>query len=232
MSSSLNLAQQNFARPTSSWPKNSQENTTDLTTIISHIKPHVLIGTSTRAGAFTESAVREMHKHVNRPIILPLSNPTSLHEAVPKDLIHWTNGKALIATGSPFDPVEYQGTTYEVGECNNSVCFPGIGLGCILAKASRLTDAMLLAGVKGMASMAPVLKDEKLPLVPDVDVARSVSVAIAAGVIAQAKKDGVCGEEGIPEIEGWDGDGHEMKQLKSWIEERMWRAEYPEFVKA
>ena len=232
MSDTLNLAQQPFARPSSSWPQGSEENTTDLTTIISHIKPHVLIGTSTRAGAFTESAVREMHKHVDRPIILPLSNPTSLHEAVPEDLIHWTDGKALIATGSPFDPVEYKGTTYEVGECNNSVCFPGIGLGCILSKASRLTDAMLLAGVKGMASMAPILVDEKLPLVPDVEVARSVSLAIAAGVIAQAKKDGVCQEEGVPEIADGDADGHEMEDLKRWIEDRMWRAEYPEFAKA
>ena len=91
---------------------------------------------------------------------------------------------------------------------------------------------MLLAGVKGMASMAPVLKDEKLPLVPDVDIARSVGVAIAAGVIAQAKKDGVCREEGLPEIQEGGKGGHEMDELKRWIEERMWRAEYPEFVKA
>lgn len=214
------MAQKSFARPQDEW---KDKNTTDLASIISEVKPHVLIGTSTQPGAFTESVVKEMAKHFDRPIILPLSNPTDLHEAVPKDLIHWTEGKALIATGSPFDPVSYNGTTYEIGECNNSVCFPGIGLGCILSKAEKLTDEMLLAAVKGVASKAPVLQDERKSLVPDVDVAREVSVAIAAKVIAAGRKMGVLREESVPER---DDD------LPNWIEAKMWQPVYPEYEKA
>jgi malate dehydrogenase (oxaloacetate-decarboxylating) len=213
----LSIAQKPFARAHSEW---DGKNTTDLKSIVAEVKPHVLIGTSTIAGAFSEPVVKEMHKHVDRPIILPLSNPTRLHEAKPVDLIHWTDGKALIATGSPFDPVDYKGQTYEIGECNNSVCFPGIGLACVLSKAKKLTDEMLMAAIKGMASKAPVLKDEKLPLVPDVDIAREVSVAIAASVIREAKRQELIGEVNIP-----DGD------LESWVEGRMWEAEYPEYEK-
>ena len=216
----LSIAQKPFARPKGDW---KGKNTTDLESIVAEVKPHVLIGTSTKASAFTESIVKEMAKHVDRPIILPLSNPTRLHEATPADLIKWTDGKALIATGSPFDPVEHNGTTYEVGECNNSVCFPGIGLGCVLSKAARLTDEMLMAAIKGMASKAPVLKDPTKPLVPDVEVAREVSVAVAAAVIAKAKEQGHCREEGIPDDE---------EEFKKWIEEQMWEPVYPKYEKA
>lgn len=88
--------------------------------MVKEVKPHVLIGTSTKPGSFTEEVVREMASHVERPIILPLSNPTRLHEAKPEDLIKWTDGKALVATGSPFPPAKYNGETYEISECNNS----------------------------------------------------------------------------------------------------------------
>ena len=215
----LSLAQKPFARPSEEW---KGKETKDLASIISEVKPHVLIGTSTRAGAFSEPVVKEMAKHCDRPIILPLSNPTRLHEAKPADLIKWTNGKALIATGSPFDPVEHNGKTYEIGECNNSVCFPGIGLGCILSRAARLSNEMLMAAIKGMASKAPVLQDETKPLVPDVDVAREVSVAIAASVIRQAKIQGLCREQNVP-----DNDD----ELPRWVKAKMWDAVYPEYQK-
>ncbi len=219
MANDLSIAQKPFARPSEEW---EGKETTDLTSVVAEVKPHVLIGTSTQAGAFTESVVKEMAEHVDRPIILPLSNPTKLHEASPADLIKWTDGKAFVATGSPFDPVEYKGTTYEVGECNNSVCFPGIGLGCILSKAARLSDEMLMAAIKGMASKAPVLTDERKPLVPNVDVAREVSVAIATSVIKQAKSQGLCREQHVP-----DNDD----ELSQWVEGQMWDAVYPEYQK-
>lgn len=112
MGDSLMSGQQSFARGDSDW---RDVDTKDLLSIIQKVKPHVLIGTSTKPKAFTEGIVREMAKHVDRPIILPLSNPTQLHEADPKDINQWTKGKALIATGSPFPPVEYDGREYEVG---------------------------------------------------------------------------------------------------------------------
>lgn len=215
----LSLAQTPFARPHSEW---TDTNTTDLKSIVSQVHPHVLIGTSTIGGAFTESVVREMHTHVERPIILPLSNPTRLHEATPSDLIHWTQGAALIATGSPFDPVEFNGQIYEIGECNNSVCFPGIGLGCVLSKATKLTDEMLMAAVKGVASKAPVVNDERKPLVPDVGDAREVSVAIAVNVIREARRQGLVREGDVP-------DSDDEGELEEWVKARMWVAEYPEY---
>ncbi len=112
MGDNLMSGQQPFAREDSEW---QDADTKDLFSIIRKVKPHVLIGTSTKPKAFTEDIVREMAKHVDRPIILPLSNPTRLHEADPKDINQWTKGKALIATGSPFPPVEYDGKEYEVG---------------------------------------------------------------------------------------------------------------------
>lgn len=112
MGENLTHGQLPFAREDSDW---QDSNSKDLLSVIKKVKPHVLIGTSTKPRAFTEEVVREMAKHVDRPIILPLSNPTRLHEADPKDINEWTEGKALIATGSPFPPVEYKGRQYEVG---------------------------------------------------------------------------------------------------------------------
>lgn len=109
----LTPGQLSFAREDSEW-KGKEHG--DLLSVIKEVKPHILIGTSTRPKSFTEEIVKEMAKHVDRPIILPLSNPTKLHEVVPKDIYEWTRGKALMATGSPFPPVEYDGQQYEVGE--------------------------------------------------------------------------------------------------------------------
>ena len=133
--------------------------------VVKNVKPNVLIGTSTVPGSFTKEIVQEMARHVQRPIVLPLSNPTRLHEAVPRDLLHWTDGKALVATGSPFDPVKgpwgKDGKEIEIvpAECNNSVVFPGIALGSVLSRAKLVTDEMLVAAVEGVASMAPSQDD-------------------------------------------------------------------------
>ena len=158
-----------------------------------------------------------MSSHVSRPIIFPLSNPTRLHEASPSDINNWSKGKALIATGSPFPPVTYEGRTYEVAECNNSTCFPGIGLGCVLSRSKLLSDKMLVAAVKALAAQSPALKDPDKGLLPDVVNVREISVHIARAVIKQAVEEGLATEEGIPSDD---------VELEEWIREQMWDAVY------
>jgi malate dehydrogenase (oxaloacetate-decarboxylating) len=158
-----------------------------------------------------------MASHVERPIIFPLSNPTRLHEADPKDINDWTKGKALIATGSPFPPVTYGGKEYEVAECNNSTCFPGIGLGCVLSRTRLLSDKMLVAAVKALAAQSPALKDPDKGLLPDVVNVREISVHIARAVIRQAEEEGLATVEDIPEDD---------QLLEEWVREQMWEARY------
>jgi malate dehydrogenase (oxaloacetate-decarboxylating) len=210
----LTHAQIPYAREDTDWEGKSHS---DLLSIVKEVKPHVLIGTSTRPKAFTQEIVTEMASHVERPIIFPLSNPTRLHEADPKDLNEWTKGKALIATGSPFPPVTYDGKEYEVAECNNSTCFPGIGLGCVLSRSKLLSDKMLVAAVKALAAQSPALKDPDKGLLPDVLNVREISVHIARAVIKQAVKEGSATEKGIPREDG---------ELEEWIREQMWDAVY------
>lgn len=210
----LSVAQKPFARASSEWQGKDGKS---LRSIISQVKPHVLIGTSTKPGAFTQEVVEEMAKHVERPIIFPLSNPTRLHEAQPGDINKWTKGKALIATGSPFPPVEYEGKKYEVAECNNSVCFPGIGLGAVLSRSKLVTDKMLAEGVRALAEQSPALKDPDKGLVPDVDQARPVSVKIAVAVIRAAEAEGLARTKDIPK-----GDD----ELEEWVKAQMWEPTY------
>lgn len=198
---------------------------TDLLAVVDEVRPNVLIGTSTVPGAFTEEIVRAMAKHAPRPIIMPLSNPTRLHEAVPADLMAWTDGKALVATGSPFAPVKLDGGRgVEIAECNNSVVFPGIALGSVLSRARLVTDSMLVGAVKAVAAMSPALKDPAGSLLPGVDEVRNVSVAVASGVIRAAVQEGVATEEGIPRGKD-DGD------LEEWVREQMWNPVYRELRK-
>jgi malate dehydrogenase (oxaloacetate-decarboxylating) len=212
-------AQKGFLKDASQWKGKDH----DLMVVVKNVKPNVLIGTSTVPGSFTKEIVQEMARHVERPIILPLSNPTRLHEAVPKDLLHWTNGKALVATGSPFDPVKgpwgKDGKEIEVvaAECNNSVVFPGIALGSVLSRAKLVTDEMLVAAVEGVASMSPAKDDSTAPLLPGVDIVRKVSVRVARNVIRAAVTGEVSRQADIPKDD---------EQLDAWIEEQMWQAEY------
>ncbi|KAJ9633376.1 NAD-dependent malic enzyme, mitochondrial [Knufia peltigerae] len=215
----LTSAQHDYARPDSEWPDKKHNSLLD---VVRQIKPHVLIGTSTRPGAFTKEIVQEMAKHVGRPIIFPLSNPTRLHEAVPEDLVHWTNGKVLTATGSPFDPVDVNGKGRDIAECNNSVVFPGIGLGTVLSRAKLITPEMLVAAVKALAAQAPALKDPDAGLLPDVTNVREISVKIAAAVIKQAVQDDLAQETNIPTDDG---------ELDAWVREQMWKAEYRQLKK-
>ncbi len=216
----LSIAQKPFARTSSEW---SEKDAKSLQAVIAKVKPHVLIGTSTKPGAFTKDVVQEMAKHVERPIIFPLSNPTRLHEAQPDDINAWTDGKALIATGSPFPPVEHNGKKYEVAECNNSVCFPGIGLGSVLGKVERVTDKMLVAAVKALAGCSPALKNPDKGLVPDVDEAKAVSVRIAVAVMRSAKEEGVLRRENVP----LDDD----EEAEEWVKAQMWEPVYRKYEK-
>ena len=161
-----------------------------LAEVVARVRPTVLIGTSTRAGAFTETVVRDMAAHAARPVILPMSNPTALSEAVPADLIRWTGGRALVATGSPFNAVDYGGTRYEIGQANNALIFPGLGLGVIAARSRRVTDGMLLAAARAVADMADI-SAPGAPLLPRVADLRKTSVAVAAAVARAAAADGV-----------------------------------------
>ncbi|KAI5808289.1 putative malate dehydrogenase [Pyronema omphalodes] len=215
----LRPVQKPYAKPDSDW---QDKDTKDLTNLISIIKPHALIGVSTIKGAFTESAVKEMAKHVERPIIFPLSNPTSLHEAVPEDLIKWTESKALIATGSPFPPVEHDGKRFEIAENNNSVVFPAIGLAAVIAEVEGITDGMLVEAARRVAGMSPALDGEGKALLPDVEQVREVVRDIAVGVVKKAQEEKLVKKQGVPEDE---------EKLKKWVEERMWKPEYRELKK-
>lgn len=216
----LSRAQQAFAKDQREW----EGKKTDLLGVVEAVHPNVLVGTSTVPHAFTEAVVRAMAVHTERPIILPLSNPTRLHEAVPADLLAWTDGRALVATGSPFQPVRGpwgdngEEVEFEIAECNNSVVFPGIGLGSILCRASRVTDRMLVAAVEAVAELSPALKDPRDPLLPGVETVRQVSVCIARKVIHAAVAEGVATEKDIP----LDDDD----LLGEWIREQMWKADY------
>jgi malate dehydrogenase (oxaloacetate-decarboxylating) len=161
-----------------------------LAEVVARVHPTVLIGTSTRAGAFTETIVRDMAAHSERPVILPMSNPTALSEAVPSDLIRWTEGRGLIASGSPFDAVDHGGRRYEIGQANNALIFPGLGLGVIAARARRVTDGMLLAAARAVAGLADTSTPDA-PLLPPVADLRETSVAVAAAVARAAEAEGV-----------------------------------------
>lgn len=166
-------------------------NRISLLETVKNVKPTVMIGVSTVSGAFSEEVVREMAKYVEHPIILPLSNPTSKAEAVPADLLRWTNNKALVATGSPFPDVEINGKKMRVAQCNNAFAFPGIGLGLIAGKTRRVTNGMIWAACKALTDFSPVKKDRNAPLLPSLAEVKDVSHHIAKAVINQAIADGV-----------------------------------------
>ncbi|PVH95812.1 NAD-dependent malic enzyme 1 [Periconia macrospinosa] len=210
----LTPAQIPYAREDEEW-ENKPHN--DLLSVVKEVKPHVLIGTSTVPGAFTEEVVREMAKHVERPVIFPLSNPTRLHEAKPQDLFDWTDGKVLVATGSPFPPVKYGGKEFDISECNNSTTFPGIGLGAVLSRTRLLSPSLIVAAVRALASAAPIVNGKESGLLPDVTDVREISVKIAKNVIRQAVKEGLAQEKDMPESD---------EDLEEWIREQMWDAKY------
>jgi malate dehydrogenase (oxaloacetate-decarboxylating) len=176
------------------WQRDAVLGGIPLAEVVRRVHPTVLIGTSARGGAFTEEIVKDMAAHADRPVIMPMSNPTELAEARPADLIEWTGGRALVATGSPFPPVDYAGTKYLIGQANNALVFPGLGLGAIAVGASRITDGMLSAAAHAVAGLVDA-GAPGVPLLPEVAALRDTSLAVAVAVAEAAVADGVAGHQ-------------------------------------
>jgi malate dehydrogenase (oxaloacetate-decarboxylating) len=164
-----------------------------LLDVVRNARPTVLIGVSGQKGVFQEDAVREMARHVDRPVIFPLSNPTSRSEATPQDLMDWTEGRALIGTGSPYEPVMVGGKKVAIDQTNNSYIFPGLALGIVASKARRVTDTMIMAAAKELAENVPTKKDKSASLLPPVSESRKLSRLIAEAVGKRAIQDGQAG---------------------------------------
>jgi malate dehydrogenase (oxaloacetate-decarboxylating) len=202
-----------YARPAAEVAGWSSSGRIELADVVSRVRPTLLIGTSTQTGAFTEALVRGMSEHTARPIIMPLSNPTSKCEALPEDLIRWTEGRALIATGSPFPPVEYDGRTYQIAQANNALVFPGLGLGVTVSRARRISDPMIAAAADAVAQLSDATT-LGAPLLPPVDDLRRVSASVAVEVALAAVA------EGLAQV-----SVDEPVQL---VHQAMWRPEYPQ----
>ena len=203
--------QQVYARPrseVSSWA----DGEIDLLTTVKHVKPTILIGTSTAHNAFTEDVVRTLAQGVERPILLPLSNPTSRIEVMPSDAVPWSEGRALIAVGIPVPPVEYNGISYQIGQANNALLYPGLGLGTIVSGARHVTDNMLLAAAEAVASQVDVSR-QGASLLPPVANLRASSATVAIAVARAAAKDGVATRS------------HE--NLVQAVQDAMWQPVYP-----
>jgi malate dehydrogenase (oxaloacetate-decarboxylating) len=203
--------QQAYARPkseVSGWA----DGEIDLLTTIKHVNPTILLGTSTAHGAFTEDIVRALAEGVERPILLPISNPTSRIEVMPRDAVRWSEGRALIAVGIPVGPVEYQGVSYQIGEANNALLYPGLGLGTIVSGARHVTDAMLLAAAEAVAGQVDV-SAPGASLLPPVANLRASSATVAAAVARAAAKDGVATKT--------------PQNLVQAVEDAMWQPVYP-----
>lgn len=183
----------------------------DLLSVVKAVKPTVLIGTSGQPGSFDEELVREVARHVERPVVMPFSNPTSQSEAVPEDVLRWTDGRALVATGSPFEPVTLDGKTHRIGQGNNVYVFPGVGLGAIVAGAKRVTDGMFTVAAETLAKR---LSDDDLAsgaLYPPLPQLRSITRDIAKAVAREA---GLVDEA----------------ELERRLDESIWEPSYPEYV--
>ena len=194
------------------WQRNPQGRI-GLTEVISQIDATMLIGLSTVKGIFSESIVREMARKTERPIIFPLSNPTSHSEAEPADLLAWTKGRALVATGSPFSPVKYGGRSIAVAQCNNVFIFPAVGLGLMASKARRVTDQMMLAAAKALGEHSPALRDPLASLLPNVGTIRAVALEVAYGLARKAQEEGLAAER-------------KPEALRQTLVESQWNPEY------
>jgi malate dehydrogenase (oxaloacetate-decarboxylating) len=172
-----------------------------LLDVVKNARPTILIGTSGQPGTFTEEIVRAMMTYAERPIIFPLSNPTSRAEATPADLFAWTGGRALVATGSPFDDVAHNGRHIPIAQCNNSYIFPGMGLGILASGAKRVSDAMFMAAAQALAGYSAASRDPAAPLLPPLAESRQVARAIALAVAAAAEHDGVASPRPAAELE-------------------------------
>jgi malate dehydrogenase (oxaloacetate-decarboxylating) len=190
-----------------------------LLDVVRNAKPTVLIGVSGQAGAFSETVVRMMAQQNARPVIFPLSNPTSRAEATPADLEAWSEGRAVIGTGTPFPPLERNGKRFKVDQTNNSYIFPGVGLGVIAVRASRVTDAMFMASARALAAASPARTDPTRNLLPPVAALRDVSMTVALAVALQAHKEGLT-------------QGVSTDQIESRIRSNVWAPHYVPYKRA
>ncbi len=192
MGDRLHDYQVRYARPAAEVRRWAHGSAIGLAEVVRQVRPTMLIGASAAAGAFTEAIVKDMAAHVDRPIIFPLSNPMAAAEAVPADLIVWTEGRALIATGSPFPPVTHRGVTYVIGQVNNAMLYPGLCLGAIVSRASRMSDGMFRAAANAVSSLVAV-RQPGASLLPQSDDLRSVSATVAVAVAEAAVAEGLAG---------------------------------------
>jgi len=216
----LSEEQRQYAQPTerlADFPRTLQGGRIGLADVIQKIDATILIGLSTMPGAFSESIVREMGRKCERPIILPLSNPTSKSEAVPEDLLRWTDGRALIATGSPFADVSSKGRKLRISQCNNVFIFPAMGLAVSATRARRVTDGMFLAAARALAKQSPAIAEPTAPLLPALTGLRRAAVEIAFVASEQAQSEGLC-EKSSPEA------------LRDAIVSSQWAPVYPSYL--
>jgi malate dehydrogenase (oxaloacetate-decarboxylating) len=203
-----------YARPAAEskgWNHDGNENGVSLAEVVRRVNPTMLIGASTAAGSFTEAIVREMAAHTERPIVFALSNPPARAEANPADLLAWTDGRALIATGSPFAPVTYKGLTYVVAQVNNAMLYPGLVLGAIVSRASRISEGMFAAAASAVSSLVTV-RQPGASLLPHIDDLRSVSVTVAVAVAETAVA------EGLARVK--------FRDIVQQMQDAMWQPEY------
>lgn len=209
----LTVAQKPFARSREEW-----DSGVELAEVVDRVKPTILIGCSAMPGAFTEAIVKQMASQVERPIIFPLSNPTERCEAMPSELMAWTEGRVIMATGSPFDDISYDGRNIPIAQCNNALVFPGIGLGIIAVKATHLSDAMIWAATEALSDCAPILKEPREQVLPYLNDLKEVAKTIALAVAKQAMAEGAASKP----IEG---------DLKAEIDRLYWEPEYVPYVR-
>lgn len=188
-----------------------------LLDVVVNAKPSMIVGVCGQGGAITKEVILEMARHHKRPIIFPLSNPTTKAECTPDEVFEWTKGQGIVATGSPFPPVIYEGKTHLISQCNNVYIFPGLGLGSIAVQASKVTDGMIIAAMRALSNMSPALKDPNGSLFPKIEEVRASSLKIA---LAVAKK--AC-EEGVSDCE--------ESECEKRIGMRFWDPHYPMFKK-
>lgn len=203
----LTIEQKSFARKRSEF--NNADELTNLQAVVKAVHPGILVGTSTAPGTFTKEVIQEMAKHVERPIIFPLSNPTKLAEASAQDLLTWTDGKALIATGVPYDAIKLNGVTYDIGQANNALIYPGVGLGVLAVSASRLSDAMISAAAHALQGIIDTTKPGAATL-PPVEKLTEFSRTVAKAVAECAIKEGFA----------------EKQNVDSAIDAILWKPEY------
>jgi malate dehydrogenase (oxaloacetate-decarboxylating) len=214
MDGQLRDHQLTYARPageSKGWKHDGDGNGVSLAEVVRRVKPTMLVGASTVSGSFTEAIVKEMAAYAERPIIFVLSNPPLRAEANPADLIAWTGGRALIATGSPFAPVTYNGMTYVVAQVNNAMLYPGLALGAIVSRASRISDGMFAAAASAVSSLVTV-RQPGASLLPHVDNLRSVSMTVAAAVAETANAEGLAGVK--------------FGDIVQQVQDAMWQPEY------